>query len=154
MAWRGKAGAARRGTARQGMATQAWRGQAGRGWARQGKAGEAWPGQAWQGKAGKARLGQARLGEARRGRQSNSRLTTLQLQQTDKAIIMSKSISKAATDEVRPGQISPPNLRRVRVTIVGTANYVANKFSCEAREMMSKKQAAGSQAKKKGEARP
>ena len=67
---------------------------------------------------------------------------------------MSKSASKVVTDEMRPGQISPPNLRRVRVTIVGTANYVANKFSGEAREMMAKKQAAGSQAKKKGEARP
>ena len=134
------------------MAQQARRGGAWRGEAKQARPGAARQGAAWRGRQG--RQGPAWPGQARRGRQSNSRLTTLQLQQTDKAIIMSKSISKAATDEVRPGQISPPNLRRVRVTIVGTANYVANKFSGEAREMMAKKQAAGSQAKKKGEARP
>lgn len=45
-------------------------------------------------------------------------------------------------------QIKPANLKIEKFTIRGTAPYVSNKFSAEAREMMRAKQAAGSQAKK------
>jgi hypothetical protein len=62
--------------------------------------------------------------------------------------------TKSPTTVSVKNQISPPNLRRVKLSIVGTAQYISNKFSGEARAMMAAKQAAGSQARKKGEARP
>lgn len=51
-------------------------------------------------------------------------------------------------------QIRPPNFKTVTFTLRGTAPYVSNKFSAEAREMMRAKQAAGSQAKKGGKRDP
>ena len=62
MAWRGKAGLARRGLARLGLGS-AWRGlarQAGRGSAWQGRRGEAWPGTARRGRQGLAWQGMER----------------------------------------------------------------------------------------------
>ncbi len=46
------------------------------------------------------------------------------------------------------GEIKKPNMKVVPFTIRGTAPYVGNKFSGEAREMMRAKQAAGAQANK------
>jgi hypothetical protein len=45
-------------------------------------------------------------------------------------------------------QIKAPSFKVVTFTLRGTAPYVSNKFSAEAREMMRAKQAAGAQAKK------
>lgn len=50
---------------------------------------------------------------------------------------------------VKPGHITPPNTRKLAITIIGTSPYVSNKFSAEAREMMAAKQRGGSQAKQK-----
>ena len=55
---------------------------------------------------------------------------------------------------VKPGHITPPNTRKLAITIIGTSPYVSNKFSAEAREMMAAKQRGGSQAKQKGSAKP
>jgi hypothetical protein len=46
------------------------------------------------------------------------------------------------------GAIPAPKFEIAEFTLRGTAPYVSNKFSSEAREMMRAKQAAGSQAKK------
>ena len=45
-------------------------------------------------------------------------------------------------------QIPAPKFHVAEYVLTGTAPYVSNKFSAEAREMMRAKQAAGSQAKK------
>jgi len=45
-------------------------------------------------------------------------------------------------------QISPPNFRRVRVRLRGTAPYVQNKFSQRAREEMMRTQEQGAASKK------
>jgi len=47
-------------------------------------------------------------------------------------------------------QIKAPKFQEVEFLLRGTAPYVSNKFSAEAREMMRAKQALGSQAKKQG----
>lgn len=47
-------------------------------------------------------------------------------------------------------QIKAPKFETQSFLLTGTAPYVSNKFSAEAREMMRAKQAAGSQAKKGG----
>ena len=49
---------------------------------------------------------------------------------------------------MKMAEIKKPNLKVASFTLRGTAPYVGNKFSAEAREMMRAKQAAGSQAKK------
>lgn len=51
-------------------------------------------------------------------------------------------------------QISAPNFKVAEFCLRGTAPYVSNKFSAEAREMMRAKQAAGSQAKKGAKREP
>lgn len=51
-------------------------------------------------------------------------------------------------------QIKAPNFKTHVFLLRGNAPYVSNKFSDEARNMMRAKQAAGSQAKRKGEAKP
>ena len=57
-----------------------------------------------------------------------------------------------ATDKAEKAQlIKAPRFETRTFTLRGTAPYVSNKFSDEARNMMAAKQAAGSQAKKKGE---
>lgn len=55
--------------------------------------------------------------------------------------------------ESAKGQIPPPRFRVATFLLRGTAPYVSNKFSAEAREMMRAKQAEGSTAKK-GAKRP
>lgn len=50
--------------------------------------------------------------------------------------------------ETLKGVIPAPKFKTAVFTLRGTAPYVSNKFSAEAREMMRAKQAAGSQAKK------
>jgi len=45
-------------------------------------------------------------------------------------------------------QIKAPNFQEATFLLTGTAPYVSNKFSAEAREMMRAKQAAGTQSKK------
>jgi len=52
--------------------------------------------------------------------------------------------SKAVTQVT----ISEPNIKYMKINILGTAPYVQNKFSAKAREMMKAKQEAGSTAKK------
>lgn len=44
--------------------------------------------------------------------------------------------------------VTPPNIRTLKFTLVGTAPYCQNKFSHKAKEAMMSKQAAGSTAKK------
>lgn len=51
-------------------------------------------------------------------------------------------------------QIKPPNMQVAEFTIRGTAPFVGNKFSGEAREMMRAKQEAGAQAKKGAKREP
>jgi hypothetical protein len=65
---------------------------------------------------------------------------------------------KIRTDEIivepkaKKTQISPPNFQVAEFLITGTSDYVANKFSQEARDAMRAKQEAGAQSKK-GKAR-
>jgi hypothetical protein len=54
----------------------------------------------------------------------------------------------------REAVISRPRFETARFVIRGTAPYVSNKFSEEARGMMRAKQAAGAQAKKGGKREP
>ena len=59
--------------------------------------------------------------------------------------------AKRARPQSTPGeksQIPAPKFQIIKFTLQGTAPYVSNKFSAEAREQMRAKQAAGSQAKK------
>jgi hypothetical protein len=53
-----------------------------------------------------------------------------------------------ATEKTAGLQITPPNFKRIHMTIAGNAPYVANKFPSEAIQEMAEKQRAGSQAKK------
>ena len=52
-------------------------------------------------------------------------------------------------DKTTRTQIAPPKFRTAEFMIRGTAPYVSNKFSQEAREMMQAKQEEGSQSQKK-----
>lgn len=53
-----------------------------------------------------------------------------------------------ATSKATKTQISAPNFQVAEYELTGTADYVSNKFSDEARNLMRAKQEAGSQGKK------
>ena len=63
---------------------------------------------------------------------------------SETAPAVEKPSKERKVKEVTKG-ISAPNFKTVVCDIVGTAPYVSNKFSVEAKEMMREKQAAGSQ---------